>query len=122
MTSKIETTKREMYRALAALKSGGRWLLKKQNAEAFEAALEEHLEETRQLILAQRLAIADLFMTKCTLVRQVEHLAHEADVLKDAARIAGEELRATKSPKKSCMHSPSFRCVFCLEVPGVTKQ
>ena len=94
MTSKIETTKREMYRALAALKSGGRWLLKKQNAEAFETALEEHLEENRQLILAQRIAIADLFMTKCTLVRQVEHLVHESDVLKDAARIAGEKLRS----------------------------
>lgn len=48
MTSKIEETKREMYRALAALKSGGRWLLKKANAEAFESALEEHLEASRQ--------------------------------------------------------------------------
>lgn len=51
MTSKIETTKREMYRALAALKAGGRWLIKKANCEAFETALEEHLEEVRRQIL-----------------------------------------------------------------------
>ncbi len=50
MTSKIEETKREMYRALAALKSGGRWLIKKANAEAFESALEEHLEASRQTL------------------------------------------------------------------------
>lgn len=48
MTSKIESTKRQMFIALAKLKAGGRWLLKKENADAFEAALEEHLEVTRQ--------------------------------------------------------------------------
>jgi hypothetical protein len=166
MTSKIESTKREMYRALAALKAGGRWLLKKANAEAFESALEEHLEEVRrqilfaeeahkynqvlwdsyhrqqkltqdaccrerqltdhlaeetrlrvmadkdcgqaqqivddqkdlisqqkELIAAQRQEIAKLFMTNQILVRQVETLAYEADLLKIANKVAGEELR-----------------------------
>ena len=48
MTSNIESTKRQMFIALAKLKAGGRWLLKKQNADAFETALEEHLEASRQ--------------------------------------------------------------------------
>lgn len=47
MTNAIEQTKREMYKALAALKDGGRWLMKKGNAEAFESALEAHLETWR---------------------------------------------------------------------------
>lgn len=93
MTSKIETTKREMFIALAKLKAGGRWLLKKQNAEAFETALENHLEEQRLLIIRQRLAIADLYMTRRSLVSQVELLTAELDVLKSANKVAGEELR-----------------------------
>ena len=47
MTSKIETTRLNMYDAFTAMKAGGRWLIKKANCEAFESALEEHLEELR---------------------------------------------------------------------------
>lgn len=93
MTRKIEQTRFTMYKALAALKAGGRWLMKKQNAEAFETALEEHLEEQRHLIERQRQAIADLYMSRRTLVSQVEQLSHELDVLKMANEAAGDLLR-----------------------------
>lgn len=169
MTSKIEETKREMYRALAALKSGGRWLLKKANAEAFESALEAHLEEVRRqllfaeeahkynavlwdayelqkkltheaccrerlltdhlseetrirvmadrdcgqaqqivdqqkerihqqsvLIAAQRQAIGQMYMLKKTMSNQIAGLIDENDLLRTAARVAGEELRSRK--------------------------
>lgn len=137
MTSRIEETRCTMYKALAALKAGGRWLMKKQNAEAFETALEEHLEEQRQLIERQRLAYRELFNSKLgvspeqdaanvlktkaqamaimrgdlqpggqeqarleavnrTLVRQVERLLHELDVLTMANEAADEQLRSTR--------------------------
>ncbi|MNQ26401.1 hypothetical protein D3C85_396380 [compost metagenome] len=45
MTNAIEQTRISMYDAFNAMKAGGRWLIKKANCEAFETALEEHLEE-----------------------------------------------------------------------------
>lgn len=98
MTSKIEATKREMYRALAALKAGGRWLMKKGHAEAFEEAFEAHLAAQQDLIVSQRQSIAELFMTNRVLVRQVEALAEDADLLKVANRAAGDELRRRPFP------------------------
>jgi chromosome segregation ATPase len=47
MTNAIEQTKITMYDAFNAMKAGGRWLIKKENCEAFESALEEHLEGLR---------------------------------------------------------------------------
>ena len=82
MTIRIEQTRCTMYKALAALKAGGRWLMKKQNAEAFETALEEHLEEQRQLIERQRLAYRELFTSKIGLSPEQD----AANVLKTKAQ------------------------------------
>lgn len=62
MTSKIETTRLAMYDAFHAMKDGGRWLIKKANCEAFESALEEHLEATRQ-DLAEMTRLRECFET-----------------------------------------------------------
>lgn len=52
MTNAIEQTRIAMYDAFTAMKAGGRWLIKKENSEAFESALEAHLEALRQEIRA----------------------------------------------------------------------
>lgn len=47
MTNATEQTRITMYDAFTAMKAGGRWLIKKENCEAFESAMEAHLEALR---------------------------------------------------------------------------
>lgn len=128
MTTEIEKTKREMYKALAALKAGGRWLIKKANCEAFESALEEHLEALHNRNEAQRKIIEaaggtnDLSyrlgkMTQerddiqgrlhaidhayCEQSNRVGGLMAEIENLKAANAAAGEELRETHMVNRS---------------------
>lgn len=118
MTNAIEQTRITMYDAFTAMKAGGRWLIKKENCEAFESAMEAHLEalskQTRSQVLGRYRAQVDQLQEDCRRLRKerddiqlrlhaIDHAYNEQsqrvsrqmieiDRHKVALNVAGEEL------------------------------
>jgi len=114
MTNAIEQTRISMYDAFNAMKAGGRWLIKKANCEAFESALEEHLEALRAAMKTREdvgqafsESLGRVVADRDSLILRLSAMTQERDEIQGrlhaidhaygesqkAVSIAGEELR-----------------------------